>query len=136
MIIEKLIMNNQIFTLILSFYGLFLISCGITAVSFIGLKAKTALVSGGTSGCVALIIAYLVSKNNDTQDARLIGIFLALALFVVFSWRTTKTLFSLFEMIPQAKEGLKGKGIAFLIIGLMAIVSLGVFTALVILNFI
>jgi hypothetical protein len=115
-------MSTQIPVLLLSLYGIFLICCGIIAVTFIGLKAKTALVSGGTSGVVILLIAYLISQ--DVSGARVAGIVVAFSLFIVFSWRTTKTLFSLFEMIPSREEGLKGKGIAFLIIGLMAIISL------------
>ncbi len=118
-------MVNQLLINLLAFYGLFLICCGVTAVIFIGLKAKTALVSGSTSGCISLLIAYLISHNN--QNARWAGLVLALALFVVFSWRATKTLFSIFEMIPSSHVDLKGKGIAFLIIGLMAVVSIVVF---------
>jgi hypothetical protein len=118
-------MVNQLLTNLLAFYGLFLICCGITAVIFIGLKAKTALASGGTSGLIALLIAYFISQ--DIQNAKWAGLVLAFALFVVFSWRATKTLFSIFEMIPSSHPDLKGKGIAFLIIGLMAVVSIFVF---------
>lgn len=118
------LMYLQILVTLLSLYGIFLILCGITAVTFIGLKAKTALVSGGTSGAIILLIAYLSSQNMT--GASIAGILVAFALFIVFSWRATKTLHAIFEMIPSAQESLKGKGIAFLIIGLMAIVSLGV----------
>ncbi len=107
---------------LLTFYGLFLIACGIISVLFIGMKAKTALISGGTSGALALLIAYLISLNITW--APFAGIFLCTALFVVFSWRSTKTLFRLFEIIPSGHEELKGKGIAFLIISLMAVVTL------------
>jgi hypothetical protein len=126
-------MSTQILTLLLSFYGVFLILCGIVAVIFIGLKAKTALVSGGTSGFISLLIAYFISQN--IKSAQCAGIGLAFALFVVFSWRASKTLFSIFEMIPSAHQDLKGKGIAFLIIGLMAIVSLIIFGAQLMLCF-
>ncbi len=118
-------MSTQISALLLSFYGIFLISCGIVAVIFIGLKATTALVSGGTSGFLSLLIAYLISQN--IKSAQFVGILLSFALLIVFSWRTTKTLFSVFEMIPSSHPDLKGKGIAFLIISLMAVVSLFVF---------
>jgi uncharacterized membrane protein (UPF0136 family) len=118
-------MYNQILVNILSFYGLFLITCGILSVTFIGPKAKTALISGGASGCISLGIAYLVLKNHYV--AVYLGIGLSIMLFVVFSWRCTKTLFRLFEMIAGSHPELKVKGIAFLIIGLMAIVSLVVF---------
>ena len=118
-------MFHQVLINLLAFYGLFLICCGITAVIFIGLKAKTALVSGGTSGLISLLIAYLISQ--DIQNAQWAGLVLAFALFIVFSWRATKTLFSIFEMISTAHADLKGKGIAFLIIALMAVVSIVVF---------
>ena len=107
---------------LLLLYGLFLICCGITAVIFIGLKAKTALLSGGTSGVICLLISYFICQGYAA--ASYAGIFVALALFIVFSWRCTKTLFSIFELMTTPGKELKGKGIAFLIIGLMTIVSL------------
>jgi hypothetical protein len=115
-------MANQISSTILFFYGSFLILSGIVSVVFIGLKAKTALISGGMSGAISIGIGWLLLK--DMQAAQLAGIVFPLALFIVFSWRCTKTFFRLFEMISSQHAELKGKGIAFLIIGLMAVVSL------------
>lgn len=115
-------MPASIITTLLYFYGFFLILCGIISVLFIGLKAKTALASGGLSGVIALGTGYLVSPG--TTGAQTGGLLLSLALFIVFAWRSTKTLFRIFELIPSADADLKGKGIAFLIISLMAIVSL------------
>lgn len=127
-------MYNQVLVNILTFYGFFLILCGILSVTFIGSKAKTALISGGTSGFISLGIAYLVFKNYHIGS--FVGIGLTTVLFGVFSWRCTKTLFRLFEMIAVAHPELKEKGIAFLIIGLMAVVSLVVFIIQIgILNF-
>jgi hypothetical protein len=113
---------EQLLTPLLYFYGIFLITCGIVSVIFIGMKAKTALASGGTSGVIAIAIGYLHSIG--TTGAQVGGIVLSLALLIVFSWRSTKTLFKVFELIPSQHEDLKGKGIAFLIIGLMAVVSI------------
>ena len=115
-------MNHQLITHLLYFYGVFLIISGIVSVIFIGAKAKTALISGGTSGLISLLIGYLIS--TDTPGARYAGILLSLALFIVFAWRSTKTLFKVFELIPSGSDELKGKGIAFLIISLMAVVSI------------
>jgi len=113
-------------TSLLTFYGLFLIACGIISVIFIGMKAKTALMSGGMSGALSLFIAYLVSIN--TPGAPWAGVILSLGLFIVFAWRSTKTLFKIFELLGLPnKEELNGKGIAFLIISLMAVVSIFVF---------
>jgi uncharacterized membrane protein (UPF0136 family) len=107
--------------LLLYFYGTFLIICGVVAVAFIGVKAKTALMSGGMSGAVNIVIGYLVSTG--ASFAPWLGIAVSLALFIVFSWRSTKTLFKIFELIPSNHPDLNGKGIAFLIISLMAVVS-------------
>lgn len=107
---------------LLFFYGSFLILCGITAVIFIGMKAKTALVSGGTSGVISFLLAYFIA--NGITDLKIAGLVFSLALFIVFSWRATKTLFSVFSMIQSNHPDLKGKGIAFLIIALMAVVSI------------
>lgn len=108
----------------MAFYGLFLICCGITAVSFIGKKAKTAMVSGGTSGLISFVIAFLF--YSKTPGAVVAGIVVPLALFIVFCWRSTKTFFLLADLIAARHEDVKGKAIAFLIISLMAVVSISV----------
>lgn len=102
-------------------YAAFLICCGIASVIFIGMKAKTALMSGGMAASMSALVGYLIS--TETAHARFAGILVTLALFCVFAWRSTKTLFTLFSMIPEKSPELKGKGIAFLVIGLMATVS-------------
>ena len=107
---------------LLSFYGLFLILCGIISVIFIGTKAKTALISGGTSGALCLLFAYYM--NQMQYWAFIAAFMLTLSLFIVFAWRATKTLFSIFDMIISNHSDLKGKGIAFLIISLMCVVSI------------
>ena len=107
---------------ILYFYGAFLILCGIISVIFIGMKAKTALASGGTSGVLSIVIAYFLSQGQSWP--MLAGMFLSVTLLCVFAWRSTKTLHAIFKLIPSQHPDLPGKGIAFLIISLMAIVSL------------
>lgn len=118
-------MNNTALINLHVFYGFFLIASGIVSVLFIGMKAKTALASGSTAGGLALGIAFLISGGFPVAVYG--GLVLSFILFLVFSWRATKTLFRLFEMIPTAHEELKGKGIAFLIISLMTTVSLVIF---------
>jgi hypothetical protein len=111
---------------LLFYYGLFLIVCGIVSVVFIGSKAKTALISGGTSGLLAILIGHLLFTGADYY-APLSGIGLSFALSIVFAWRSTKTLFKIFELLavnPSGQTELHGKGIAFLIISLMAVVSM------------
>jgi hypothetical protein len=112
-------------SVLLYFYGFFLITCGVVSVTFIGLKAKTALASGGSSGVIAILIGWFHASH--TTGATLGGILLSGGLLLVFSWRTTKTLHKIFELIPAGHPDLKGKGIAFLIISLMAVTSLIVF---------
>lgn len=113
----------ELHTALLVFYGVFLIVCGIVSVIFIGVKAKTALMSGGTSGAVSLLMAWLI--NQHINSGRIGGIALTIILFIVFSWRSTKTLFKIFELLqaPTPSDELNGKGIAFLIISLMAVVT-------------
>lgn len=115
-------MNSLFVAYLLFYYGVFLISCGIMAVVLIGLKAKTALASGGLSGVIAITIGHFVSQGS--ASAQVAGLLVCLALFVVFCWRSAKTLFTLFELIPSRHPDLKGKGIAFLIISLMAVVTI------------
>jgi hypothetical protein len=122
-------MPQHLITL-LYFYGAFLIICGIVSVIFIGLKANTALASGGISGLVALFLGYGISL--DINAARVGGIMLSIMLFVVFSWRATKTLLKVFELAGTPGEELRGKIIAFLIISLMAVVSMVTFVLQVI----
>lgn len=116
--------SMELHTTLLTFYGVFLILSGIISVIFIGMKAKTALASGGISGAIALLMAWLISQ--DVISGRIGGIVLTLMLFIVFSWRATKTLFKIFELLqtPTPSAELNGKGIAFLIISLMAVVSI------------
>ena len=111
--------------IILVFYGLFLISCGIGSVIFIGMKAKTALISGGTSGFISIVVGYFYSLNN--MPIVTIAILIPLALFVIFSWRSSKTLFKLIELISIKSPETNSKAIAFLIISLMAVVSIFTF---------
>ena len=115
-------MNSSFLPSLLFYYGAFLILCGIVSVMLIGLKAKTALVSGGTSGAMSITIGHFISVGSNV--AQLLGMLLCAALFVVFCWRAAKTLFIVFELIPGSQPDLKSKTIAFLIISLMAVVSL------------
>jgi hypothetical protein len=107
---------------LLFYYGLFLILCGITSVALIGMKAKTALISGGTAGILAITIGHFISQG--AAFAKVAGVLVCLMLSIVFYWRSGKTLFKLLELIPERHPDVKGKAIAFLIISLMAIVTL------------
>ncbi len=107
---------------LLFYYGLFLMLCGISAFIFIGKKAKTALISGGTAGSLAMVVGHFMHEQANWAPAA--SIILTLGLFCVFAWRTTKTLFAMLALVKAGTEAIQPKAIAFLIIGLMAVVSL------------
>lgn len=107
---------------LLFWYGTFLILCGIASVMLIGMKAKTALMSGGLAGVIAITIGHFISQGSTVAQGA--GIVVCLALFIVFCWRSAKTLFIVLDLIPQRHADLRGKAIAFLIISLMAVVSI------------
>ena len=109
---------------LLFWYGSFLILCGIASVMLIGMKAKTALASGGLSGVIAITIAHFISQGSTMAQSA--GILVCLMLFTVFCWRSAKTLFTVVDLIPERHPDLRGKAIAFLIISLMAVVSITV----------
>lgn len=115
-------MNTEYFSAALLFYyGIFLGLCGIISVIFIGLKAKTALVSGSFSGIISVAVAHFIFEGAGWAPAT--GIVVSLALSGVFAWRSTKTLQKVLELIPARDESLNSKSIAFLVISLMAVVS-------------
>ena len=117
-------MNSLFVPALLFYYGVFLIMCGIASVTLIGWKAKTALVSGGISGVIIIVIGHFLSRGSTGAQAA--GLLVSFALFTVFCWRSAKTFFTLCELIPERHPDLKSKAIAFLIISLMAVVSVGV----------
>ena len=115
-------MNSLFVPSLLFYYGVFLMLCGIVSVTLIGMKAKTALASGGISGVIAITIGHFISQGSTV--AQFAGLLVCFMLFGVFCWRSAKTLFAVFELIPERHPDLKGKAIAFLIISLMAVVSI------------
>ncbi|MFQ5752517.1 MAG: hypothetical protein ACE5HI_11015 [bacterium] len=111
-----------------TFYGVFLILCGIVAVVAIGMKAKTALISGGSMGVIALMIGYFM--NHQKKWAFVAGLFQTIGLVGVFAWRGSLSFFSIIEILQNKTSGdPTSKSLAFMIIGTMFIVSL-VVTAL------
>jgi len=117
-----LTMTSMFVPTLLFYYGTFLILCGIASVMLIGMKAKTALMSGGLSGMIAITIGHFISQGSEV--AHVTGLVVCLMLFGVFCWRSAKTLFTVLELIPERHPDLKSKSIAFLIISLMAVVTL------------
>jgi len=115
-------MTSMFIPTLLFYYGAFLILCGIASVMLIGMKAKTALISGGLSGVIAITTGHFISLGSEVAEVT--GLLVCLMLFGVFCWRSEKTLFTILELIPQNHPDLKSKTIAFLIISLMAVVTL------------
>lgn len=115
-------MNSMFIPSLLFYYGTFLILCGIVSVILIGMRAKTALISGGLAGVISITVGHFISQGSAA--ASVAGVVVCLLLFCVFCWRSTKTLFTVLEMVPERHPDLKGKVIAFLVISLMAVVSI------------
>lgn len=107
---------------LLLFYGIFLILIGILSVLLIGWTAKTALISGGTMGFIALTIAHFINKEN--KIAQYLGLLQTITLSFIFGWRASKALFALLELvILNNTVAINGKLYAFFLINLMMIVS-------------
>jgi hypothetical protein len=70
---------------------------------------------------IAITIGHFISQGS--VGAQTAGLLVCFALFIVFCWRSAKTLFKVFELVQERHADLKGKAIAFLIISLMAIVT-------------
>jgi hypothetical protein len=86
------------------------------------MKAKTALLSGGMSGAIAILIGYMVTQNITAGPWA--GVALTFMLSIIFCWRSTKTLQRILQLTPSQDPDLNGKAIAFLIISLMAVISM------------
>jgi hypothetical protein len=110
-------------SILLFFFGLFLMGCGVAAVLLIGLKAKTALLSGSLSGILAMLTGHWIAAT-ESMEAKWTGILLTLVLFGVFAWRAAKTFDTLLDLTASSSPERKGKATAFLLIALMAVVSL------------
>ena len=106
---------------LLFYYGVFLILCGVVSVILIGLKAKTALASGGISGVIVITTGHFIAQGSTV--AQVAGALVPFMLFIVFCWRAARTFMRVSELIAERHPDLKGKAIAFLIISLMAVVS-------------
>jgi hypothetical protein len=106
--------------ILLLFYGFFLISCGLSALLFIGPKAKTALLSGGSFGALSILCGYF---HAEYPALTYVGFAIPIFLFFIFSWRATKTFLTLITFIQTENKDVNLKAIAFLIIGLMTIAS-------------
>jgi hypothetical protein len=57
-------MNSMFVPSLLFYYGIFLILCGVVSVTLIGMKAKTALASGGISGVIVITIGHFISQGS------------------------------------------------------------------------
>ena len=115
---------HQNIAYLFAFFGLFLITCGVVSVLFLGRKAKTAVMSGGFFGLVALTAGHFL--NLSQTWALYLGLTEAFLLTFIFAWRASTAFHTLMELV-QAKDqaaAVKAKSIAFLIIGTMFIMAL------------
>ncbi|WP_114781324.1 hypothetical protein [Botryobacter ruber] len=106
-----------------AFFGLFLITCGVVSVLFLGRKAKTAIMSGGFFGLVALTAGHFL--NLSQPWALYLGLTEAFLLTFIFAWRASTAFHTLMELVQANDQAaVRSKSIAFLIIATMFIMAL------------
>lgn len=110
------------------FYGFFLIAIAIITILIVGWNAKTALISGGSMGLLAMTIAHFI--NKDSRIAMYAGFVQTFGLSFIFGWRALKSLDATLQLVSaNSLEEVHTKAIAFIMINLMMVVSV-VFTAI------
>lgn len=106
-------------------YGLYMVIMGVLSFVFIGSTAKTALLSGGSMGLIAILFSFFV--NKEKTFAIWGGLFQSLSLIGIFAWRGSISFLTIFEKL-ELGEPILGKSVAFLVIMSMFMMSLFVFT--------
>ncbi|TXK46388.1 hypothetical protein FVR03_10915 [Pontibacter qinzhouensis] len=118
---------HQHLSYLYAFFGLFLIGCGLLSVLVLGWKAKTALVSGGTFGLIALTAGHFL--NLSQTWALYVGALEAVLLAGIFAWRASAAFLKLTELLQtHDTQAVRQKSIAFLIIATMFVTALVVLT--------
>ena len=100
-------MNSLFVPALLFYYGVFLIMCGVASVILIGLKAKTALVSGGISGVIMITIGHFISQGSSGAQAA--GLLVCFTLFM-FSVGVLQRHYLPVRVNPRTSSGFKGQG--------------------------
>jgi hypothetical protein len=109
-------------------FGIYMILMGVIAFLLIGGSAKTALISGGSMGALALFFSYNIAKERFW--AYLAAMAQTVFLIGVFAWRSTLAFLGTLEAIA-IQEPFTGKAAAFLTIGSMFVFALITFSILI-----
>lgn len=107
-----------------AFFGIFLIACGAVAIDVAGVQAKTALLTGGIGGIIALVAGHFL--NRGKRWSFLMGAVEAGILTILLFWRTGTYFIRLLELVQQGQETdtTHTAGMAFLLTTAMLVVAL------------
>jgi uncharacterized membrane protein len=108
-----------------AFFGAFLLACGAVAVDLAGEQAKTALITGGIGGVIALTAGHFLKRGKSW--AFVLGAGEAALLTLLLGWRAGTYFIRLLEMVQQNTEPAdvtQTVGMAFLLTSAMLVISL------------
>lgn len=108
-----------------AFFGAFLLACGAVAVDLAGEQAKTALITGGIGGAIALTAGHFLKRGKSW--AFVLGAGEAGLLTLLLGWRAGTYFIRLLEMVQQNTETAdvtQTAGMAFLLTTAMLVISL------------
>ncbi|QCR21680.1 hypothetical protein [Pontibacter sp. SGAir0037] len=106
------------------FFGFFMIACGAVAIDVAGEQAKTALITGGIGGFLALTAGHFL--NRGKRWAFIMGTAEAGLLTLLLGWRSGTYFIRLLEMVQQTQEqeSTQTAGMAFLVTTAMLVIAL------------
>lgn len=110
---------------LLAFFGAFLLACGAVAVDLAGEQAKTALITGGIGGALALFAGHFLKRGK--RWAFMLGAGEAALLTLLLGWRAGTYFIRLLEMVQQSNQtadATQTAGMAFLLTTAMLVISL------------
>lgn len=107
-----------------AFFGAFLIGCGAVAVDIAGEQARTALITGGIGGFIALTAGHFLKRGK--RWAFFLGAAEAGLLTVLLAWRAATYFIKLLAMVQESGDAATTEtaGMAFLLTTAMLIISL------------
>lgn len=112
-----------------AFFGVFLLACGAVAVDLAGEQAKTALITGGIGGALALLAGHFL--NRGKRWAFWLGAGESGLLTVLLAWRSGTYFIQLLEMVQvqlEPADATQTAGMAFLLTTAMLVIALLTFT--------
>ncbi len=107
-----------------AFFGFFLLACGAVAVDIAGDQARTALITGGIGGMLALAAGHFL--NRGKRWAFFLGTAEAGLLTLLLGWRSGTYFIRLLTIVQQSQEqdDTQTAGMAFLLTTGMLVVAL------------